>query len=133
MPLRVTLMLILVLFVGCKRKPDAEPAHDGAGKLAASASTWEKDVLQNPKPVLVDFGATWCGPCRQMEPAIHSLAKDFEVRTVDVDNEPELASRYQIRSIPALLIFHKGEIAVRHVGLTPERVLRDELRQLSGS
>jgi thioredoxin 1 len=90
-----------------------------------------KEVTQATEPVLVDFWASWCPPCRQMNPVIDSLAKDFKVCKVNVDKNQELASHYDISSIPALLIFKNGKVAARHVGVTPETTLRTELQKLS--
>ena len=88
---------------------------------------WKKEVLQADEPVLVDFWASWCPPCRAMDPTIEALARDFKVCKVNVDTNQELASRYGISSIPALLIFRNGEIVARHVGVTPDATLRTEL------
>jgi thioredoxin 1 len=93
---------------------------------------WKQEVLESPEPVLVDFWASWCPPCRAMNPTIEALARDFKVGKVNVDTNQELAARYGISSIPALLIFDHGKIAARHVGVTPEATLRDELQKLKG-
>jgi thioredoxin 1 len=92
---------------------------------------WKTEVLQSAEPVLVDFWASWCPPCRTMNPVIDSLARDFKVCKVNVDTNQELASRYRVSSIPALLIFKDGQIAAQHVGVTPEATLRGELERLS--
>jgi thioredoxin 1 len=91
---------------------------------------WKKEVLEASEPVLVDFWASWCRPCRAMNPSIEALAEDFKVCKVNIDTNQELAARYDISSVPTLLIFKGGQIVARHVGVTPEATLRAELQKL---
>lgn len=90
---------------------------------------WKKEVLESSEPVLVDFWATWCGPCRMLTPTIEALARDFKVCKVNVDKNQQLAAHYNISSIPVLLIFKDGKIVARHVGVMPEATLRAEMEQ----
>src|SRR5438552_16710056 len=90
---------------------------------------WKKKVIESPEPVVVDFWAPRCGPCRMMNPTIDSLAKDFKICKVNVDSNQQLAAKYDVSSIPALLIFKSGRIVARHLGITPEATLHAELHQ----
>jgi thioredoxin 1 len=91
---------------------------------------WKQEVLEADEPVLADFWAEWCGPCRSMHKTIESLARDFKVCKVNVDKNQPLAAKYNISSIPALLIFHNGQVAAQHLGITPEATLRADLQRL---
>src|SRR3954465_11623592 len=91
---------------------------------------WKREVLEAKEPVLVDFWASWCPPCRAMNPTVEALAQDFKVCKVNVDTNQELAARYGISSIPALLVFKDGKVAAQHVGVTPESTLRAEIQRL---
>jgi thioredoxin len=92
---------------------------------------WKKEVLQAAEPVLVDFWAAWCPPCRAMDPIVEALARDFKVCKVNVDTNSQLASHYGVSSIPVLMIFNEGKQAASHLGVTPEATLRAELQALA--
>lgn len=93
--------------------------------------SFENDVLNAETPVLVDFWAEWCGPCRMVGPVVDELAGEFEgkakIGKVDVDNNPEISSKYGIRSIPSLLIFKDGEVVDQIVGAVPKSQLKKQL------
>ncbi len=89
-------------------------------------STFEKEVLQAEKPVLVDFYADWCGPCRMLRPSLDELADergDIEVAAVNIDENLDLADEYEISSIPCVVLFKNGAEADRSVGLVPKEAL----------
>jgi thioredoxin 1 len=92
----------------------------GANTLEFSDSTFDRDVLNSDVPVLVDFWAEWCGPCRQMTPTIDALATDYagrvKVGKVNVDENTQIAARYNIRGIPTLLVFKGGRVVEQLVG-----------------
>jgi thioredoxin 1 len=92
---------------------------------------FKHEVLESAEPVLVDFWAEWCGPCRMMTPTLTALARDHKVCKVNVDRNPKLAARYQISSIPALMIFKNGQVVAQHLGVTDENVLRADLRRFA--
>ena len=93
---------------------------------------FEAEVLKSEVPVLVDFTATWCGPCRQLAPIVEKLADEFEgkvkVGKLDIDESPNVTSKYGIRSVPTVLVFQGGEKQAQLVGLTS----RDRLVQMLG-
>jgi len=90
-----------------------------------------EEIIGGEKPVLVDFWAEWCGPCRMITPVVEELAGEFEgqavVGKVDVDANPVVAAKFGIRSIPTLLYFKDGEIVDKQVGAVPKNVLQQKL------
>ena len=103
-------------------------------ELTLTKNNFESEVLASELPVLVDFWAEWCGPCRMIAPTIEELANEYEgkvkVGKVNVDKESELAIRYHIDAIPALLIFKNGEIVESRKGLRPKSELCTVLDQI---
>ena len=94
-----------------------------------TVANFETEVLKSEKPILIDFWATWCGPCMRQGPVVEELAEaGYEVGKVDVDKEPSLAQQYKIMSIPTLLVFKGGKETARFVGLTSKAELEAALQ-----
>ncbi len=104
--------------------------------VTGTDANFEAEVLNSDQPVLVDFWATWCGPCRTIAPTIEELASEYsgkaKVVKLDVDHNPQTAMKYGIRSIPSLIFFKDGRPVDQMVGIVPKRVLTDKLDTLAG-
>jgi thioredoxin 1 len=105
-----------------------------AKAIEVTDSTFEQEVLQSQQPVLVDFWAVWCGPCRAVAPIVEEIAGDYEgqlkVMKLDVDDNPRTATAYGVQSIPTLLVFKDGKAAERIVGAVPKKVIVDKLQSV---
>jgi len=99
--------------------------------LEITDANFEELVLKADKPVLVDFWAEWCGPCRMVGPVVEEISKEYSgkaiVGKVNVDNNPGISMKFGIRNIPALLYFNKGEIVDKQIGAVPKSVLAGKL------
>lgn len=106
----------------------------GLAVMEVSDATFEQEVLQSEQPVLVDFWAVWCGPCRAIAPMVDSVATAYtgklKVAKMNVDENGATPSRYGIRGIPTLLFFKGGKVADQVVGYVPQNVIEEKVQRL---
>lgn len=103
--------------------------------VVLSQENFTKEVLESPLPVLVDFWAEWCGPCKMIAPILDELATEYagkaRIGKVDIDQQSALATQYGIQSIPTLLLFHRGQVAEQVVGLRSKKDLKTRLDRVA--
>jgi thioredoxin 1 len=118
-------------FTVCSAKEDCDVAGDA---LKVEDATWDADVMKASELVMVDFWAVWCGPCQMVAPIIEELAKEYagkiKVRKLNTDENPEVAGRYQVMSIPTILFFKNGQAVEKLVGARPKRQFKEMIDSL---
>ena len=96
-------------------------------------SSFEQDVLKSETPVLVDYWAEWCGPCRMIAPALEDLSKEFDgkvtIAKLNIDHNPQTPSKYGVRGMPTLMIFKDGKVAATHLGAMSKQAIADWINQ----
>lgn len=106
----------------------------GGNTLKVEDATWESEVIKASELVMVDFWAVWCGPCQMVAPIVDELANEYagkiKVRKLNTDENPEVAGRYQVMSIPTILFFKKGQVVEKLVGARPKRQFKEMIDQL---
>ncbi len=116
--------------------PTREETELSENVVVLTSENWKKEVMEADGPVLVDFWAAWCAPCRMIAPAVEQVAASFagraKVGKLNVDENPEIAGEFGIRSIPTLLVFKDGKVAEQRVGALPQPMIAEMVeKQLS--
>ncbi len=132
----MTLTLLLTLLTpGCA--PESDMGRDTANIKNVGTAEFEAEVLKASSPVVVDFYATWCGPCKRLAPIMEDLAESYKSKVkfvkVDIDNASELANQYQIEGVPTVIFYQGGKVASKVVGLVPREVLKGKIEALSSA
>lgn len=100
-----------------------------------NAASFERAVINSPIPVVVDFWAAWCGPCKMIAPVLNEIAKEsgdrFRIAKVNIDDDPDLQQRFNIRGVPALLFFKNGTLRDQIVGVASKKAIVDKLESLA--
>lgn len=100
--------------------------------MEITSANFEKEVLNSPVPVLVDFWATWCMPCKMLAPVIEELSQEangtYKVGKIDVDATPNLAAQFGVMNIPTVMVFRNGQVVNKSVGVVPKKQLADMLK-----
>ncbi len=119
------------IFIVYSAKEESDVAGDA---LKVEDATWDAEVIKSSELVMVDFWAVWCGPCQMVAPVIEELSKEYagkmKVRKLNTDENPEVAGRYQVMSIPTILFFKNGQVVEKLVGARPKRQFKEMIDSL---
>ena len=123
--------VLVSIFIVYSAKEECDVAGDA---LKVEDATWDADVMKASELVMVDFWAVWCGPCQMVAPIIEELGKEYagkvKVRKLNTDENPEVAGRYQVMSIPTILFFKNGQVVEKLVGARPKRQFKEMIDSL---
>jgi thioredoxin len=131
----VTFTITIMAAVGCKDSSGhADGGQPGVGPVVLTEANFQAEVLSSSQPVLVDFWATWCGPCKVIAPVVEEIATEYKGRAkvakLDVDTAPAQARKYGVQAIPTLLFFKDGKVIDQSLGVVSKRELQGKLDKL---